>query len=113
MRQFAFKKDALSDADIEIYARPYSDPIHLHGGLEYFRTFPQDIARTQVYAQTKLMMPILALGGQYGVGERLLNQARQYGTDVRGGVIEDSGHWIPEEQPGVLLQQLLAFFESA
>ena len=112
MRQFAFKKERLTDADIEIYARPYSDPAHLHGGFEYFRTFPQDIARTQAYAQTKLTMPILALGGQYSVGERLLNQARQYGADGRGGVVEDCGHWIPEEQPEALVQKLLAFFES-
>jgi pimeloyl-ACP methyl ester carboxylesterase len=36
-------------------------------------------------------------------------------TDVRGRVIENCGHWMPEEQPEELLRRLLAFFvpESA
>jgi len=29
---------------------------------------------------------------------------------VRGGVIENCGHWMPEEQPEELLRQLTAFF---
>ena len=33
-------------------------------------------------------------------------------VDVQGGVIENCGHWMPEEQPEALLQQLLAFFQA-
>jgi len=29
---------------------------------------------------------------------------------VRGGVIECCGHWIAEERPDYLIEQLLAFF---
>ena len=35
---------------------------------------------------------------------------RRMASDVRGGVIENCGHWMPEERPAALLQQLLAFF---
>ena len=31
-------------------------------------------------------------------------------VDVRGGIAEDCGHWIPEERPAWALEQLLAFF---
>jgi pimeloyl-ACP methyl ester carboxylesterase len=30
-------------------------------------------------------------------------------VDVSGGVVENCGHWMPEEQPAELLRRLLAF----
>jgi eukaryotic-like serine/threonine-protein kinase len=33
-------------------------------------------------------------------------------TDVRGGVVPDSGHWIPEEQPVFLVKLLNNFFSG-
>jgi pimeloyl-ACP methyl ester carboxylesterase len=29
---------------------------------------------------------------------------------VRGGLVKDCGHWIAEEKPELLTEQLLAFF---
>jgi hypothetical protein len=34
------------------------------------------------------------------------------GTDVRGGVIANSGHYIPEEQPEALSTEVLRFAAS-
>jgi pimeloyl-ACP methyl ester carboxylesterase len=31
---------------------------------------------------------------------------------VRGGVVEDAGHWIPEEKPEWATQEILKFFEG-
>ena len=35
------------------------------------------------------------------------------GDDVRGGVIENCGHFIPEEAPEILLEALFEFFDEA
>jgi pimeloyl-ACP methyl ester carboxylesterase len=35
---------------------------------------------------------------------------RRVATDVRGGIVENCGHWIPEERPEWLVEQLLTFF---
>jgi pimeloyl-ACP methyl ester carboxylesterase len=32
------------------------------------------------------------------------------GTNLSGDVIPDSGHWIAEERPDYLVEQLLKFF---
>jgi hypothetical protein len=32
--------------------------------------------------------------------------------NVRGGEIDQCGHWISEEQPGYLIEQLLKFFSE-
>ena len=34
------------------------------------------------------------------------------GQDVRGGRIENCGHYIPEEQPEALCKSLLEFFRT-
>jgi pimeloyl-ACP methyl ester carboxylesterase len=31
--------------------------------------------------------------------------------DVKGVIVPNSGHWIPEEQPQVVIKQLANFFE--
>jgi pimeloyl-ACP methyl ester carboxylesterase len=35
---------------------------------------------------------------------------RRVAEDVRGGIAEGCGHWIPEERPQRVIEQLLAFF---
>ena len=57
-------------------------------------------------------MPVLALGGDrsWGRGLEVVESLRRMAADVQGGVIENCGHWMPEEQPAELLRRLLAFF---
>ena len=67
----------------------------------------------EAIAQTsKLPMPALALGGDCSWGRRteVLESLRRVASDVRGGVIEACGHFMPEEQPERLLRRLLEFF---
>jgi len=54
----------------------------------------------------------LALGGDrsWGRGMEVVESLRRLADDVQGGVVENCGHWMPEEQPMELLKRLLAFF---
>ena len=60
----------------------------------------------------KLRMPVLALGGDkaFGRGKECLESLRRVAEDVRGGVLPDCGHWLAEEQPAALADELMAFF---
>lgn len=112
-RNYGHRPDAIPDADIAEYLRIYRQPGALRAGFAYYRAIPQDIADNQALsASGKLPMPVLALGGDSSWGRRMevVESLRRMATDVRGGVIENCGHWMPEEQPAALLQQLLAFF---
>jgi pimeloyl-ACP methyl ester carboxylesterase len=40
----------------------------------------------------------------------VVESLRRVATEVQGGVIENCGHWMPEEQPAELLKRLLEFF---
>jgi pimeloyl-ACP methyl ester carboxylesterase len=55
-------------------------------------------------------MPVLALGGDRGFGQATLLSMRELADNLRGGVVERCGHWIAEEQPAYLIEQLTTFF---
>jgi pimeloyl-ACP methyl ester carboxylesterase len=59
-------------------------------------------------------MPIWCYGGggARGRGPRALESWQRVASDVRGGVVEGCGHWIPEERPEWAARELLAFFGS-
>ena len=54
-------------------------------------------------------MPVLAIGGDHSYGAALATEIGFAATDVRSGVIKDSGHWIMEEQPDQAVA-LITFF---
>jgi pimeloyl-ACP methyl ester carboxylesterase len=109
----AYNPTALSEQDIDEYVRCYSAPGGLRAGFEYYRAIFTDVEHNTENAKTKLKMPVLALGGERGFGESTIKSVRQLAEDVRGGVIERCGHWIPEECPEYLTEQLLNFFSVA
>jgi pimeloyl-ACP methyl ester carboxylesterase len=105
----------LPEADIAEYLRTYRQPGALRAGFSYYRAIPQDIADNETAAaRLKLPMPVLALGGDRAWGRRqeVVESLRRMAVDVRGGVIADCGHWMPEEQPEALLRHLLDFFKA-
>ncbi len=108
----AYNRTAILEQDIDEYVRCYSAPGALRAGFEYYRAIFDDVAHNTENAKTKLKMPVLALGGERGFGEMTLRSMQQLAENVRGGVIERCGHWIPEERPDYLSEQLLAFFSE-
>ncbi len=112
-RSFAHRPDAIGEEDIAEYLRTYSDPAKLRAGFALYRALPQDrIDNAARIAQGKLTMPVLAVGGGESFGRRTEPEEslRRVADDVTGVVIPECGHWLPEEQPALLLEQLLRFF---
>jgi pimeloyl-ACP methyl ester carboxylesterase len=111
---------AMTQEDINEYVSHYSAPGGMHAGFEHYRVFPQDAIQNQNYSKTKLTMPVLALGGQYipTLGGNIAMPTVIYGMkilaqNVTGIIVPNSGHFIPEEQPQFLADQLLKFFGNA
>ena len=114
-RQYGYTAGAISPEDIQEYLRTYRQPGALRAGFAYYRALSQDVAHNQtLLARSKLTMPVLALGGGkgFGRGAETLESLKRVALDVRGGVIEDCGHWIAEEQPEVVTRAVLDFFAA-
>lgn len=57
-------------------------------------------------------MPILALGAEHSFGTQMADDVRFVATDVTGGVIKDSGHWVMEEQPQQTTDAIVNFIDK-
>ena len=115
-RNYGYQPGAISPADMEEYLRTYRQPGALRAGFAYYRAMDQDIAHNEsLRKKGKLAMPILALGGgkAFGRGGDTLDSMKRVATDVRGGIIEDCGHWMQEEQPEQVTDAALAFFAES
>ncbi len=115
---FCWRRGAIAPADVDEYVRCYSRPGALAAGFAYYRAIPDDSAANQAILDSgfRLPMPVLALGGgraeARGRGDEPFESLRLVARTIEGGTIPDCGHFIPEEQPELLAERLLAFFAS-
>ncbi len=113
---YGHRPNSISPEDQREYFRTYTTFGAFRAMLAFYRALPIDAEdnRAILARNGKLKMPVLALGGakSFGRGMECLQSLQRVAEDVRGGVVEDCGHWIPEERPDVLGDELLAFFGS-
>lgn len=109
----AVNSGAFTEEVENVYARKYSAPGALRGGLDYYRTFPQDAIANQEFAKVKLTMPVLGIGGAGSFGPIIGDHLKQVADNVRAVQIEGAGHWVAEEQPDATAEALLKFLPAA
>jgi pimeloyl-ACP methyl ester carboxylesterase len=116
-RNYGYQPGAISPADEQEYLRTYRQPGALRAGFSYYRAMDGDAAHNEALLKErgKLKMPVLALGGgkAFGRGIDTLQSLQLVADDVRGGVIEECGHWIQEEQPQQVIDAVLEFFTES
>jgi pimeloyl-ACP methyl ester carboxylesterase len=96
---------AIDEATRRHYAALYARPGAMHSAFNQFAAFTQDAIDNKAFAANgKLSMPVLALGADHSFGTQMADDVRFVVTDVTGGMISNSGHWVVEEQ----LQQTTA-----
>jgi pimeloyl-ACP methyl ester carboxylesterase len=86
------------------------DPlVLLHGYPQTHHAWQKVIPELAKHFTTKLQMPVLAIGADSVYGSSVEQRMQQAAVNVQGVVIANCGHFVPEEQPEVLLQHLLSF----
>ena len=104
---------AIDEATRRHYAKIYARPGAMHAAFNQFAAFSQDASDNRVFAaKGKLTMPILALGAEKSFGDQQAAIMREVGTNVEGGIIANSGHWIMEEQPDATVKAVRAFLDK-
>ncbi len=80
---------------------------------DYRATFQIDVPRyrAEQAAGKRVTTPTLVLWGENGnLASRPVREIwRAVADDVRGAEIADCGHYLPEEQPAIVQEHLLAF----
>ena len=71
IRNMVADQAAFTSEDIAIYAQAYARPGALRAGFDVYRTFWQDAEDNRRFAETKLRMPVLAIGAGLSVRDGL------------------------------------------
>ncbi len=105
-----------TDAAYAAYLRHVSDPSTVHGMCEDYRAsagIDLQHDREDRMQGRKIACPTRVLWGEHGVVHRCFNPLADWGRVADGvsGAPLAAGHYIPEEVPDLLLQELDAFFE--
>ncbi|MFE0500293.1 alpha/beta fold hydrolase [Lysobacter soli] len=105
----------IDEATRQHYAELYARPGAIHNAFGgQFEAFSRDAEENKAtFAKTgKLTIPVLAIGGDKSYGANMKTELEYVATNVDGAVIQNSGHWIMEEQPQQALDVILPFLAS-
>ena len=109
---------AITDEAYSEYLRCFSNPETIRGTCMDYRSIELDLQHDEADRGRKLTCPVLVLwagnmakrpGWQVGARLNMLDTWRERAPDVRGGPI-DCGHFLPEEAPDEVTNQLLGFW---
>ena len=110
--EFSANPSRFTEASRAHYADLYSKPGRMHAGFKQFAAFDQDaIDNRAALEKGRLVMPVLAVGGERSFGTTMAFVMRFAADDVRQVVIPDSGHWLMEEQPEATVAAIRAFLD--
>ena len=91
------------------YLDALTGPGALHASFAIYRALDATIAQNQQRKQRRLTLPILAIGGQYSLGDQVAATMKLAADDVQTLVIPGCAHWVPEETPDETLTALTTF----
>lgn len=109
IRAWSHRKDAVSAAAIAEFARYYATPGGMTAGFAYYRALPEDARLVASLGARRLAMPVLAIAGRQSVGARLAEALRPTADRLTAEIVEDCGHFVPDEAPDLFCSALLRF----
>jgi pimeloyl-ACP methyl ester carboxylesterase len=119
LKGLTYNPSTITEENIDVFASHNSAPGGMRAGFEYFRAFPLDAEQNRESAKANITMPVLVLGGDiYPAlggdfpGNFALSSTQALAQNVTGVTVPLSGHWIPEEQPEFVIEQLTTFFSE-
>ena len=114
-RSLSWCPEAIDDHLFSEYLRAFTLPGTIRCGLEDYRAAATvDFEDDERDLGTKLSCPVYTLWGQFGKMDSLfdvLETWRQKATDVIGKSLP-CGHFIPEEVPELLVEEVVPFFRG-
>lgn len=101
---------AVSVEDFELYVRQLQRPGALRAGIEYYASVWKDAESNKALAERRLTMPVLGVGGAASAAGWVTEGLKAVADNVQSFIVPGAGHWLGDENPEVLAEELLRFF---
>ncbi|MFE9821289.1 alpha/beta fold hydrolase [Streptomyces sp. NPDC005791] len=103
------ERSPFTDAEIDEYARTYHRPRVLSGGFELYRALDKDVRDTE--AAKPVRVPTLLMTAQGQLDPVRATVAPRMTNIVRAVDVPKAGHWLVEENPEFVTEELLRFLD--
>ena len=110
--KISYNSAAIAPADLEQYALAYSQPGAMRAGLEVYRAFEKDAEenRKWVAEHGKVQVPsLLMMGKEFLLAQAGHSMASEYHDGAEVLTVEDTAHYIAEENPEGFVKCVLGF----
>ncbi|KAK8219640.1 hypothetical protein M8818_000614 [Zalaria obscura] len=110
--KISYNTGAISDADVEHYVTAYSQPGALRCAFAVYAAFEEDKAQNLRWLaeKGKSSVPALAFSGAKSRhAEEAEGMVREMYQDVEVALVEESGHYLAEENPTDFVEKVLGF----
>jgi pimeloyl-ACP methyl ester carboxylesterase len=100
------KHEAIPPEAVDEYLRTFAGREGVLGSLGVYRTAFATMEQTLPLTQSKVQVPVVAIGGEKGLGARVGQFVSMVAANVESVVLPGCGHFVPEECPEAILEQL-------
>ncbi|MNQ16603.1 Soluble epoxide hydrolase [compost metagenome] len=100
-------KDVIDSEQIEEIYRTFSGNNGFQGAFGIYRGVFDSIDQTAPLVKNKIKVPVFAIGGAYSLGAGVGEMTKLVAENVTPLVIENAGHFLPEEKPQEIAQHII------
>jgi pimeloyl-ACP methyl ester carboxylesterase len=98
---------------VNAYLEAYRSPAALEATLGYYRTAAEDGDAVRRRAGTPLPMPVLTIGGEFGMGRGVADSFGAVASHVKHLQVAGAGHYPAEQRPTEVNEALVDFLRAA
>ncbi len=106
------RREAITDADVDETLRTFAGREGVLGAMGVYRAAFTSIEQTEPLAGLltghKVKVPVVALGGEKGLGDKVLTMLKLVARDASGETVAGCGHFLPEEHPEAAVRHVQA-----
>ncbi|KAF2177046.1 alpha/beta-hydrolase [Zopfia rhizophila CBS 207.26] len=108
----SYNSAAITRSDLDFYASAYSQPGAMRAGINVYRAFEKDADENRKWIEQhgKSKVPALGMAGKNFLVEKYTESMMQeMHDDTEVAFVENSGHYIAEENPEGFVEKVLEF----
>lgn len=111
--EFSYNPQAVTKEALDEYERAFTQFGSLRAGMEIYKAFWIHQEQATEHMKVKLDIPVIAWGGASLMNDWCVESMQKVAHNVTGGGIPECGHWVAEEQPEFVAEQIRKLAEQA
>jgi pimeloyl-ACP methyl ester carboxylesterase len=102
------RRSSIEPATVAEYLRTFSGRAGVLGAMGVYRAAFTSMEQTAPLVGHKVNVPVVALGGEKGLGAKVGKMVKMVAQSVDDSVLPDCGHFVPEERPEEIVRLVQA-----